>query len=281
MDHSREALDRCGEELRTFVRNRYFYGKLLDVHHFEAEQSYFNQKRWLLNRVVSGYGVVCGLNVALSDDRKQLYVEPGIALDPAGRELVVPVRSKPLTLPEPPAAETKLPEAPKEAAEKGSGREHSAGREHGEGHCDDERVYYHVCIRWHECESDPELVRVGSPCEAETAPCAAGSIRERYELILREGKAPKVDWSCDTFDLFSSGRLNYDSLARYVTSSCPEVPRDACIPLANLGLKRDGGGCSTDVDITVRPIVYTNDLLFELLIGALLRDQRNNKPGKY
>src|SRR5262245_58745746 len=125
MDHSTEALDRCGDELRSFVRNRYFYGKLLDVQHFEAEQSYFNQKRWLLNRVVSGYGVVCGLNVELTGDRKQVLVEPGIALDQAGHELIVPVRSKPLPIPElPPAPATEQ----SEASEKSS-------REHSDDHC--------------------------------------------------------------------------------------------------------------------------------------------------
>src|SRR5476649_2519593 len=64
-------------DITTFVRNRYFYGKLLDVSHFESEQAYFNEKRWLLNRLVTGYGVICGLNVGLTDDAKQIWVDPG------------------------------------------------------------------------------------------------------------------------------------------------------------------------------------------------------------
>ena len=48
------------------VRNRYFYGKLLDVFHFDLEQTYLNTKRWTLNRLITGYGVVYGLNVSFS-----------------------------------------------------------------------------------------------------------------------------------------------------------------------------------------------------------------------
>jgi hypothetical protein len=77
-------------DLKTPVRNRYFYGKLLDVFHFELEQSYFNAKRWLLNRRVFGYGVICGLDVRLSEDRRGVIVLPGIALDKWGREIIVP-----------------------------------------------------------------------------------------------------------------------------------------------------------------------------------------------
>jgi hypothetical protein len=60
--------------LKTPERNRYFYGKLLDVYHFELEANYFNAKRWLLNRLVSGYGVVCGLDVRLCSDNKSIKV---------------------------------------------------------------------------------------------------------------------------------------------------------------------------------------------------------------
>ena len=61
-------------------RNRYFYGKLLTVRDFEAEQNYMGAKRRLLNRVVSGAGVVCGLGVARSDDTT-LLINSGMALD--------------------------------------------------------------------------------------------------------------------------------------------------------------------------------------------------------
>ena len=87
-------------DLKTPVRNRYFYGKLLDVFHFEMEQTYFNSKRWLLNRHVTGPGVVCGLDVELTPDRKCIVVLPGVAIDYCGREIIVTEPSRSVMLPE-------------------------------------------------------------------------------------------------------------------------------------------------------------------------------------
>src|SRR5262245_41536107 len=84
--------------LRPFVRNRYFYGKLLDVHHLEMEQDYVNGKRWLLNRLVTGAGVLCGLDLRVTSDHKNVRVTPGMAIDYAGREIVVPRQTEPVTL---------------------------------------------------------------------------------------------------------------------------------------------------------------------------------------
>lgn len=71
-----------------FERNRYFYGKLLSVEDFETEQKYFNDKRRTINRFLFGSGVVCGLNVVEVDD-ESISVERGLALDFAGREIVL------------------------------------------------------------------------------------------------------------------------------------------------------------------------------------------------
>ncbi len=81
--------------LYPFERNRFFYGKLLTVRDFEAEQKYFNDKRRLLNRLINGEGVVSGLQVVAIDD-KTLSVEPGVAIDRSGREIVIgfPVTQK-------------------------------------------------------------------------------------------------------------------------------------------------------------------------------------------
>lgn len=71
-----------------FERNKYFFGKLLGVADFEAEQKYFNNKRRLINRLVNGVGIICGLNVVKVDD-SFISVESGLALDFVGREILV------------------------------------------------------------------------------------------------------------------------------------------------------------------------------------------------
>jgi hypothetical protein len=72
-------------------RINYFYGLLLDADRLRREQSYFNQKRWLLNRVALGYGVVCGLEItADSTNPAALTLTAGIAIDGNGCEIYVP-----------------------------------------------------------------------------------------------------------------------------------------------------------------------------------------------
>ena len=61
-----------------FERNCYFYGKQFTVRDLTQEQSYFNDKRYLINRMVLGWGVVCGLEV--KEDGECLVVTPGLAL---------------------------------------------------------------------------------------------------------------------------------------------------------------------------------------------------------
>ncbi len=248
-------------DIQTFVRNRYFYGKLMDVFHFETEQNYFNEKRWLLNRLVTGYGVICGLNVGLTDDGKNIWVDPGVAIDKAGREIVLPCRSKPVAIPEAP------PREPAPTPEGG----------HDHAMCDEEG-WAHIVICFHECDSDPEPVRAGD-CEAPN-PCLPGSIRERYKIAFLPWKAPKIHNMCGIEDLFSGGRLNYEALANHITGNCAAFPTDPCIPLANIKLPHPGEKVPPDdIDITIRPIVYTNDLLFELILAAAPQPNRP-RPGK-
>lgn len=75
-------------ELLPFVRNRYYKGKMLTSSDFEAEQIYMNNKRRLVNEMVAGGGIVCGLGVISLDDLS-LMIESGMAIDDTGREIVV------------------------------------------------------------------------------------------------------------------------------------------------------------------------------------------------
>jgi hypothetical protein len=78
-------------------RPRYFSGQLLTSEDFEAEQSYFLGRRRSDNRQLHGWGVVCGLGVTPSGSGG-VVVEPGVAIDGLGREIVVPA---PREMPDP------------------------------------------------------------------------------------------------------------------------------------------------------------------------------------
>lgn len=86
--------------LRQFQRNKYFYGKLMTVSDFELEQEYFNGKRYLLNRLIHGKGLLSGFfQIELqpqenSDEVIIWFRDGGVALDCLGREIVVPIDTK-------------------------------------------------------------------------------------------------------------------------------------------------------------------------------------------
>lgn len=244
-------------DLKTPVRNRYFYGKLLDVYHFEMESHYFNNKRQLINRMVNGYGVVCGLAVNAEAEANTITVNQGVAIDKWGREIIVPETSGAHTVP------------PEVIAQAIKDSEEGA-----------EEVFAHVLLCYHECESDP-TPGLANECEG-TVACQAGAIRERYRLVFKPGKAPPIGLECRIHDVVHGNKVDYKALVDWISGSCPDCPPDPCIPLANIRLWLDQEGQSwehDDVDIYARPIVYSNDLLFELLL-SLLVEQPYARGGK-
>jgi hypothetical protein len=73
-------------------RMRWFTGRFVTARDLTDEQRYMVQRRWLINRTLHGEGVLCGLDVVphLRDDcgSTTVWIEPGIALDCRGRELI-------------------------------------------------------------------------------------------------------------------------------------------------------------------------------------------------
>lgn len=243
-----------GEAIKSFTRPRYFYGQLLDVRHFEAEQEYFKRKLWMLNKMISGYGVVCGLDVQVGGDDHSVIVKPGLALDKSGREIVVHSDSKKIPVEPLPADDAKV----REGAD-----------------CKDGWVHLVIC--YHECKTDPEPV-LGGGCDV-TEKCSPGSIREGYELQLLDGKAPDIAVDSDIPNLIKGNSVNYRALVEWVSASCP-CHSDSCITLANIRRPAEGGTVElSDIDISVRPVVYTLDLLWQLVL-ALSRETQSRRSGK-
>jgi hypothetical protein len=70
-------------------RVSYASGMVMDVDTFRQEQEHFEWKHALANRLLHGYGTVCGLEVHSrpAGDDVEIVVEPGYGLDPLGRWL--------------------------------------------------------------------------------------------------------------------------------------------------------------------------------------------------
>ena len=244
---ARTVTARRRRDLQSPVRNNYYFGKLLDVYHFELETNYHNAKRWLVNRRILGYGVVCGLNVERGAKPYEIVISPGLAIDGWGREIIVPEQTKPIPL-------------PADLMQGAAGSGTYANQKQDE-------TYVQVLLCYHECKSDPAPILAGDCHTAE--PCAPGTIREQYRVEFKVGRAPEPSCECRIADLICDGKMDCAVLARWATRDCVELPKDPCIPLANLRLTPgdDGPRCDHgDIDITIRPIVFTNRLLFQILL---------------
>jgi hypothetical protein len=89
----------CGDVV-DFTRLHYFHGRALGALDLRREQAYHLDKARLRNRLLHGWGIVCGLGVEIvpkqpcdPDDEEPnawaLVVQPGAALDCHGNEIVV------------------------------------------------------------------------------------------------------------------------------------------------------------------------------------------------
>lgn len=95
----------CGDDPCTHVgeltRLRYFHGQALGAVDLRREQSYHLEKARLRNRVLHGWGIVCGLDVEVAAEQscdptkedetpeQHLVITPGVAIDCPGNEIVV------------------------------------------------------------------------------------------------------------------------------------------------------------------------------------------------
>lgn len=274
-DHDSES--RC--------RNNYFDGKRLTTDSFRVEQTYFLERRHLLNRAIHGWGVVYGL--AVSGKPGRLTIGPGLALDQCGRELlqigtkqisledliVVDERGTPVNRER--AFSTASNERPcwllsAHYAEQPAGRmtvEDSCNCKHEEWDRTCETVRY--TLRWIDCdeccaESECELT-----CDCAPEPCCDDR---------KDGYGPHKQ----------HGRGGCRCLCDHVTNLQPDAGNcslseadDPCgpvrvdlrngVPIACITLARDDRNCwaSTKVDACgPRRLVKRNDLLFDLIRGC-------------
>lgn len=93
--------DGCGEVAHE--RLRYFTGRHMTARDFRDEQEYHRTHRLLHNRMLHGWGVVCGLDVRPHPTEqcrsKFVKVDCGLALDCCGHEIAVPKETVPPEIP--------------------------------------------------------------------------------------------------------------------------------------------------------------------------------------
>ena len=240
--------------LKSFERNKYFYGKLMTVRDFETEQRYFNEKRHLLNRLIHGIGLVCGLQVSepeMVDGKLRIKLSSGVALDCCGHEIVVE-----------------------------NGGTFDLGGSPSEG-------LNYVYLKYKECVKEP-VPSLANPSVCEEV-CCYSRIKEDFEVEVSKAGPPAAmafNWQ----EVWQNRQHNIQevadkleipepkdwieakllvTLAEYLeTVGCPSCD-DPKVLLAVISM----AGTDVEVDeeetLALRSIVYSNPMLHELLKSHL------------
>ena len=228
----------CGVcKISQFERNNYFNGKLLTSRDLQAEQRYFNEKRWLINRMVVGWGIVCGLEVYV--DHGCLYVSPGLAIDCCGRELLVCDR------------------------EAFSSDDISAAL--GVDPKQYDAIEWALCLEYREAKAEP----VNSSSSCNKTERDYNRLRDSYQLVFRpkdEACPEDHDEDCCPHEKLGNETSIHKALVEG-SRKCPKCKDCECVLLATGTLKPSYQAISLDQDYwKFRRIVYTNPVL-----GSLIR----------
>lgn len=148
-------------------RPRYFHGMLLDEKDFEAQQAYHMSKRRIFNRLLHGWGIVCGLGLQWKKGKQSITITPGLALDCMGNEIwVCDPYSVDLT---------------KLLASRPRASQDECREDEGPG----VGTELDLCIYYHEIHSDPVPVYAsGSDCKEQT--CDYSRIKEGFCVRLQD-----------------------------------------------------------------------------------------------
>ena len=198
-------------ELPTQERLNYFTGQFLTERDFKAEQHYLRGKQLQHNRYLHGWGAICGLKVTQHPDpacqSRILILEPGLALDGCGQEIVV---REPVWID---LIESLIPEL-----EDNNHNTNGNGGNSNGGEADPQHLLISLCYRECETEFVPALY---SDCGSDETGYGANRIREGFEIALqltdqlpqpskREAVGVKLSWST-TINQDNASRLALDS----------------------------------------------------------------------
>jgi hypothetical protein len=277
---------------------------MLSARDLADEQKYFNEKRWLINRAVLGWGIVCGLDVSV--DQGCVIVQPGLALDCCGHEILVCEAQK-LTLeafdralrgdrpqtgypppgqtyppPQtgyPPPGQTYPPEQggyqqppptnppPQTPAPGYPGQQDPTPRPDYPGHTPPSSIRWAVCLEYKETRTEP--VKPAGSCEHKNGG-EYNRTQDDYKLTVRvwDKACPDDhdDVCCPVPGLGSKTSLHHALAER--STKCPHCKDCACVVLATGAF--DGSvqppNISLDADDwKYRRLVYTNPALASVI----------------
>jgi hypothetical protein len=278
-------------------RVNYPLGMVLGADEFEQEQYYLRSRDHAGVRALHGYGTVSGLEVTWNETAGQVEVAPGIAVDPTGRLVCVPVRQ----------CADLVEWLTSRRDELGASGSPPGGTS----------LYVVLCHR--ECETDT-VPLPSETCRSDEESAAASRILESFELRLllsppsTGGEVAGGALTAAVERLLAllestPGDPGADAdavrreLITWATTARPEVPVDACLGAPpddcgdraeatstavllariDLDLVEDPSGrivprTGPDVDARDRPVLLSTRFLQEWLTGIMLNPELFGPP---
>jgi hypothetical protein len=265
--------------LSSQERLNYFTGQFLAERDFRAEQGYHIGKGLQHNRYLHGWGTVCGLRVKQHPTpecrNRIIIIEPGLALDCCGREIVVPEEmSVPITKYLIPAesGEAGLSSTPQDLkkgkklaahanVELGCGKvvkgSHMVSGNNTLAESSGKHLLLSLC--YNECKTEyvPSLY---SECGCVENQCEANRVHEGFEVSVQ-----LVDQLPEEVKEQDCKKIFWQSL-----EGCPECGDDVCVPLAVVYNYKDNQSINdTDIDNRIRPLVPSTETLRQAILCAL------------
>ena len=231
-DLSDQPCDCASEPLE---RLRYFNRQLLAADDLRTEQAYFREKQRRHNRMLHGWGVVCGCAVEVVADAKEWTVRvcPGYAIGPQGDEIqidhCVNVNLRLGATPEPCTVRWPCPpigEMP--------------------GNDDQRNRKAYIAVRYAECFSRPVKVHPAG-CGCDETGCEYSRIRDSFEIkvlwsLPESHVAAREDDLAWRESLLKAKPATLRKLLSFPVPPCPECVADPWVVLATVQLPGPAAG---------------------------------------
>lgn len=210
-------------------RTRFFPRQLITPDDLTQDQIYFREKSRRHNRMLHGWGVVCGARVRQGNGDCEIVIETGYILGPFGDEIVI---DREVTV-----------DLCKESLD---GNAVSPCGDVLDPWCSDVRVnrragqVLYVAVKYAECQSRPVRVQ-GNGCGCNEQECEHSRVRDSFAIKVLTSLPRTYSDPMPQPDSEGIVRCEVTADGQVVSPSCPPCPTEPWVILADVALNGEDG----------------------------------------
>jgi hypothetical protein len=239
----------CSGDNSGMERTRFFPRQLVTPDDLTQDQLYFRDKELRHNRLLHGWGVVCGARVMKhATDPCKIVVEAGYVLGPYGHEILIDH------------------DIEVDMCHEGiDGNAVSACG--GDPWCSDVRVNrpsgrpVYVAVKYAECESRPVRAH-GHACGCEDGVCEYSRIRDTFAIKVLNDLPTSYSDPMAQPNIDNTVRCAVNAQNQVIARACPPCPPEPWVILADVTLNNDGNVQTIDCFAHRRYVVSFADYYF-------------------